>query len=88
MYEASGGQLAENAFVPETGWTAQINLGGTITAISSPNHESDGIWSMGCMSEQELKKRSRVQSAQVGGGTGTFLDEPLSSSARSLGQKA
>jgi hypothetical protein len=37
MYYASGGQLAENAFVPETGWTVQINLGGIITDISCPH---------------------------------------------------
>jgi len=75
--DASGGQLPENAFVPETGWTAQINLGGIITDISSPNHESDGIWSMGCMSEQELKKRSRKRTSNNRTTTGFRISDEL-----------
>ncbi len=77
VYDDSGGQLAENAFVPETGWTAQINPGGTITAISSPNHESDGIWSMGCMGEQELKKRSRKRASNNRTTTGFRISDEL-----------
>ena len=77
VYDASGGQLAENAFVPETGWTAQINPGGITTAISSPNHESDGIWSMGWMSEQELKKRSRKRTSNNRTTTGFRISDEL-----------
>ncbi len=38
--------------------------------------------------EERRPKPSRLQSAAVGGGAGTFVDEPLSSPAHPLGQKA
>ena len=63
--------------MPETGWTLQINLGGIITDISSPTHESDGIWSMGCINEQELKKRSPKRTSNNRTTTGFRISDEL-----------
>lgn len=42
-----------------------------------PTHESDGIWSMGCMSEQELKKRSRKRTSNNRTTTGFRISDEL-----------